>query len=118
MPINILSPIQLPSGAASGRVLTSDASGGATWQPYTPKRAIVRRNASMTVANNALTFPVFDTEVEDNDAMFTPSSANVTIKTAGLYLINGSMGWPLGAMTRVVTGIFYTPSGGAGVTMA
>lgn len=111
------------AGTASRRTLGTGATQAAAGNDarFTAPviRAIARRNASMTVANNALTFVTFDTEVEDNDAMFaTPPSAFITVKTAGLFMATAQFGWPVGAMTRAVMGIFFTPSGLAGFTIA
>ena len=49
--------------------------------------ADVGRVATQTVNNGTVTVVIWDTENEDSDAMFTASSTDVTIQTAGVYMI-------------------------------
>ena len=45
----------------------------------------ISRVAALTVGGNVAV--TFDTETWDTDSMFTPSSTTVTIKTAGVYIV-------------------------------
>jgi hypothetical protein len=45
----------------------------------------IRRVAALTVGGNVAV--TFDTEDWDTDTMFSPSSSTVTIKTAGVYMV-------------------------------
>jgi hypothetical protein len=66
----------------------------------TPKVCRVSRAAAQSLANNTISAIIFDTEVEDTDTMFSASSSDVVIKTAGLYLISGSAGLNAGTSSR------------------
>lgn len=58
-----------------------------------PPMCIARRNAAQSVADNTFTAVSFDTEDADTDGMFSPTSSNITIQTAGVYLVKAYVGW-------------------------
>lgn len=53
----------------------------------------VAKAAAQSIPNNAFTDITFDTETFDSDTMFTATSANVTVKHAGLWLITARVGY-------------------------
>lgn len=63
-----------------------------------PPYCYVRRNAVQSIANSTTTCVTFDTKEQDTDAtMFTASSTAITIQTAGMFLITGSVVFPSNA---------------------
>lgn len=56
---------------------------------YAPPMCIARRNAAQSIADNTVTAISFDTEEVDTDSMFSPTSTDITIKTAGVYCLTG-----------------------------
>lgn len=55
-----------------------------------PPACIVTRSTAQTgIVSSSPTALTFDTEVKDNDTMFTASSSTITIKTAGSYSVDG-----------------------------
>lgn len=66
----------------------------------TKPAASVSRAAAQSIPNNTSTAISFDTEVYDTDTMFAGSSTNVTIKTAGLWVITAGCGLNAAASSR------------------
>lgn len=60
----------------------------------------VSRAVAQAIPDSAITSVSFDTELYDPDAMFAPTSANVTVKTAGLWLLIGGTGFAAGTAGR------------------
>lgn len=60
-----------------------------------PPMCKVRRNATQTIANNTQRLVYWDAESFDTDGMFSASSLTITIKTAGIYLVNTTVRFPL-----------------------
>lgn len=58
-----------------------------------PPMCIARRNAAQSVADNTFTAVSFDTQDVDTDEMFSPTSTDITIRTAGVYLVKAYVGW-------------------------
>jgi|GEM_PF-4399840 len=82
----------------AGRVLTSDASGNASWQDLiTP--AVGISLADLTVPQSIPSGVGTDVNTwaaalyEDGGANFNPVTGEYTITVTGLYTINGSIGW-------------------------
>jgi hypothetical protein len=55
-----------------------------------PPRAHAVQGAAQSIPNSTLTALAFGTEVEDNDVMFTPGDAFMTVKTAGRFIVSAS----------------------------
>jgi hypothetical protein len=96
-----------PGTAVAGDVLTA-----AFWNSnvrdnetflFTPPMCIVRRNAAQAIADNTNTSISFDTEDLDTDSMFTPTSTDVTIKTAGIYMLSGVAALQTAATTVIAS---------------
>lgn len=93
---------------ANGRVLTSDASGNASWQENT-SQSIGISARQFTVSNtipHATLFPLTNWATimnEDGGANYNPATGEYTITKDGTYQINASVLWD------------PTPSGGPGV---
>ena len=56
-----------------------------------PPMVVIRRAASQSIANNSVVSVSFDTEDVDTDNCFTATSTNITIQTAGVYLLIGTV---------------------------
>jgi hypothetical protein len=69
---------------------------------YNPPSAGALRSTALSLASStSQTNVTFDTQQWDTAAMFSPSSANITIVTAGIYIHRGGLGLPAGAGRRV-----------------
>lgn len=58
-----------------------------------PPMCKVRRDATQAIANNTQRLVYWDTEDVDTDSMFTASSLEITINTAGVYLVTACIGF-------------------------
>jgi hypothetical protein len=59
-----------------------------------PPNVALTRAAAQSIPTGSVTAISFDTEVEDTDAMWS-SGTNITINTAGLYLITAQLGFTI-----------------------
>lgn len=104
-----LESLRIPNGAASGRVLTSDANGNATWQAasggaatevswtstapgtdYNPNAGVWARQPLPTTWNK-----------QGDAAAFSQASDILTVRDAGQYVMSCTgIGWTVGASTR------------------
>jgi hypothetical protein len=124
------SGLQLIAGAAVGDVLTSDASGNATWQPNTGPTP----GDNIVVANPAPMISILDTGVNSNNAILRlqgqPSFAFVqlladgagnavlqNLNTAGNMNIT-TLGTGILTLSSVDGGISLRPSGSGSVNLA
>ncbi|HNF01292.1 MAG: hypothetical protein JNK91_10375 [Ferruginibacter sp.] len=88
-------------GAAAGRVLTSDATGNATWQDNPSQRvgiSIRGLTGSLAVPDATLT-PVtqwFVIDNEDGGANYNNVTGEYTITRTGVYQVNASVAWNAG----------------------
>lgn len=85
-----------------------------------PTAIVTRQTAAQTFANNLGDIVVFDTEVKDAGGFYDPASSTtrITIPRAGLYYLQGTIGWATnGAGVRGVS-IARTPVGGGGGIIA
>lgn len=76
----------------AGSVLTAaqlNVAGTAVNNLVVPPLCVVRRVAAQSIADNTVTLISFDTEDVDTDGMFTPTSTDITIQTAGVYVLSG-----------------------------
>lgn len=66
---------------------------GSSWLPTAGRTPScqVTRTTNQSITNVAYNSISFDSEVYDTDSMFAPTSTNITIKTAGIYLITAMM---------------------------
>lgn len=56
-----------------------------------PPMCRVSLNANQSIANNTTKDVLWNTEVFDTDEMFSASSTTITVKTAGLYVVNAGV---------------------------
>lgn len=85
----------LQSGALVYRrdVSALEVFGGSSWTRVSaPPRVSVARAAAQSIANGGYTAISFDTEVEDTDAMFAPTGTDITVKSAGIWLVTAVVG--------------------------
>jgi hypothetical protein len=68
-----------------------------------PPMCIVRRVAAQSIADNSVTNISFDTEDVDTDGMFTATSTDITIQTAGVYSLSGLVTLATAATTILLT---------------
>jgi hypothetical protein len=115
MSINLSSGVlQYPLGAAAGRVLTSDASGNASWQPL-PSGASVwavsgndiynTNTGNIGVGTNAPSY-LLDVRGDRNARLMNITNTNTGGFADGLYItVDGSTGWGLSSTARGSDGI-------------
>lgn len=88
-------------GAAAGNVLTSDATGNATWQPSAGRSAGISMrafSAGLSIPSGVFT-PVTQWAVIDNEdggANYNAGTGEYTIPVTGVYQINCSIAWSPG----------------------
>lgn len=108
-------------------VSTGDVYTAANYNTYTatnvsnlivPPMCIVRRVAAQAVADNTVTNISFDTEDVDTDGMFTPTSTDITIQTAGIYILSGIATLASAVTTSLFVRMFVNGSGIGDATYA
>ena len=60
-----------------------------------PAGCKVRRDATQSIANNTQRLINWDAQSFDTDGMFTASSLTITINTAGIYIVQATVRYPL-----------------------
>ncbi|WP_149239713.1 C1q-like domain-containing protein [Dyadobacter sp. 32] len=78
-----------------GKVLTSDATGGASWKNVSLKafagaKTNVRQNMPQSVGPSIMTPIVFQSEITDPTNSFDPATGAFTVPATGLYQVFGS----------------------------
>lgn len=108
------------SGSAWVQTNSWDTTAGVTGvnQLFVPPMCIVRRVAAQAVADNTVTNISFDTEDVDTDGMFAPTSTDITIKTAGVYVLSGLATLASAVTTSLFVRMFVNGSGVGDATYA
>lgn len=84
--------LQITSGAAGGKVLTSDAAGNASWQAGNSNTGIEVSTLASQVVNSGVTSKViFDLKYTDPAIAFSIANSEWTIPSAGFYHIGASL---------------------------
>ena len=84
--------LQITSGAAAGKVLTSDAAGNASWQAGNINTGIEVSTFASQVVNSGVTSKViFDLKYTDPAIAFSIANSEWTIPSAGFYHIGASV---------------------------
>jgi hypothetical protein len=87
-------PVKITGGVpAAGKVLTSDATGLASWQtlPSTNSGLEVTTSASQIIPASMFTKVIFDTEFTDDAAAFNTVTSELTIPSTGFYHLNSAL---------------------------
>jgi hypothetical protein len=81
--------VKINGGApGAGKVLTSDATGLASWQAPVKHMARLTRAAAQSIPASSPTFIDFDTEEIDTTGIADIATDRITISKAGYYLVN------------------------------
>lgn len=87
--------LQITSGAAGGKVLTSDAAGNASWQAATGGNANtgieISTFANQSTATGVITKVILDSKYSDPSAAFSTATSEWTIPSSGFYHINAAL---------------------------
>jgi hypothetical protein len=86
------------STVTAGSVLTATAYNEAVENSNNyrvPPMCKVRRDATQSIAGNTQRLINWDAETFDTDSMFTASDVEITVNTAGIYLITATVRFPL-----------------------
>lgn len=84
--------LQVTAGAGINKVLTSDATGNATWQNSNANTGIsVRKSFSQTIPNAVDTKIDFSTEITDDGNAFDATTDEWTVQSNGFYHAYASM---------------------------
>ncbi|MBL0144779.1 MAG: hypothetical protein IPP48_02500 [Chitinophagaceae bacterium] len=84
--------LQVTTGAAPGKILTSDAVGNASWQTSNVNTGVeASASSTQTILSGSLTTVAFDTEHTDPAGAYNPVSSNWVIPSAGFYHINSAV---------------------------
>lgn len=82
-------------GAGNGKVLTSDATGNATWQtfvtPSTNSGLEASTFASQSIPNSTTTKVIFDFEYTDDAFAFNTTTSEFTVPSSGYYHLNSAI---------------------------
>lgn len=100
----------IPSGAGAGDVLTSDASGNATWQAPTGGGATVAARAYMNgsyTVNGWTKIPINALNFDTASNMDVTTNHRFNAPVAGYYLIEGAVNLQAGTSTGYVGVSFY-----------
>ncbi|MBI2035685.1 MAG: type II secretion system protein [Candidatus Liptonbacteria bacterium] len=111
---------KLPTGASNGYVLTSDASGNASWQATSAaaqRTAEVKKSSNQSVTNATWTALTWDTETEDFGGLHdsVTNNSRFTIPAGGLYLVCANVSFATNS-TDARRIIFYINGGSATTT--
>ena len=91
------SNLQITSGAGINKILTSDASGNATWQ--TPLNNNLNTGfdvttyANQVIPNSSAKQIIFDSENTDNSNAFNPTTSEWLVPSSGFYHVDLSIGF-------------------------
>lgn len=115
------------SWAAKPSILPMDIPTGAQWKAVldqidaltTPRACVARRNAAQSITSGGSPTSVsLDTEVYDSASMFAPTSTDITLNAAGLWVVQLGGTWAVnGTGERMVLGFINgTELDGGGTT--
>jgi hypothetical protein len=89
----ITTSLQVTAAAGTGKVLTSDATGNASWQVATNANTGIEVStfANQSVNTGILSKVVFDNEITDHAAAFNTANSEWVTPSAGFYHINAAI---------------------------
>jgi len=95
MPFVYTVPHTIASGELVSVATMNNEWGGNITSLFNPPACRITNNANQSIPNSADTALTFNTELFDTDAMHSTASLTdrITINTAGLYLIIGTVEW-------------------------
>lgn len=91
--VQLDSGLIIPAGAATNKVLTSDSSGNATWQPLEPGNtaAIAYRKTAQKIPAKTRTQVKIDTVLNDPGANVSTEKGAYVVPSDGYYLVSGDV---------------------------
>jgi hypothetical protein len=93
--VELLAGLKIPAGAGEGKVLTSDASGNATWAvPLVESSiAIAYRSAAQKFKNNTSERIKFDKAAKDPGSNLELTNGYYVVPAEGFYSVYGAIRW-------------------------